>query len=33
MICKTLVGKLGPFEEIKVDSIEGKGSTFTFILY
>ena len=33
MICKTLIGRLGPYEDIKVISEEGVGSQFSFLIY
>ena len=33
MICKKLIGKLGPSEEITVVSEEKKGSKFSFYIY
>ena len=33
VISKKLVGLLGPFESIMVDSDEGKGTKFTFNIY
>ena len=32
-ICKKLVSKLGPYNEILLFSQESKGSTFTFYVY
>jgi signal transduction histidine kinase len=33
VICKRLVGMLGPYEKINVESTESIGSSFTFLIY
>lgn len=33
VICRRLVGLLGPFEKIDVESSEQKGSRFSFLVY